>query len=67
MIYAHQEVSKKTRQLAGACIAATVALPPLAATFGLAAPLLIPIAVVMPFVTMTVLDGVVSHNQGHHA
>ena len=67
MIYAHQEVSQKTRRVAGACVVATVGLPLLAATFGVAAPLLIPMAVAMPFVTMTALDSVVSHNQGHHA
>lgn len=67
MIYAQQEVSQKTRRVAGACVAGTVALPLLAATCGVAAPLLIPMAVVMPFVTMTALDSMVSHNRGHHA
>ena len=66
MIHAHEEVSKKTRRIAGVCVAATLALPVLAAVFAPTAPLLVPLAVVLPFISMTILDSQVSGDH-HHA
>jgi len=66
MIYVHEEVSKKTCRIAGVCVAATLAVPVLAAIFAPTAPLLVPLAVALPFISMTVLDSQISGDH-HHA
>lgn len=64
MTFISNNLSTHARHTATACIATTLAAPVVAALFSPAAPVMVAVAVAMPFITMTVLESELSNEQG---
>lgn len=65
MTYQHEDTTKRTRIVAALSVAACLALPALTCWTPVA-PLAIPLAMVVPFAAMTVVESAIQRDRIHH-